>query len=89
MSAKPTDGATDNRPPARGEDESAEKLYRYIRAFIVPTLFLKALILYFGINYSNDPGSGYGWGLVISIVLSLINFAVFIYLNWQETEEDQ
>lgn len=74
--------------PRAGEDNESAKLFRYLRAFVVPTLFLKAAIFYFGINYSNDPGAGYGWGLAISIALSLVNFAIFIYLNWQDSDEE-
>jgi len=73
---------------ARGDGESAQ-LFRYLKAFIVPTIFLKAAIFYFGINYSNDPGAGYGWGLAISLALSLVNFGIFIYLNWQDTEDGE
>lgn len=63
------------------------KLFAYMKTFIVPTLLLKASIIYFGLNYSNDPGQGYGWGLLISVVLSLFNFALFIYKNWNDSEE--
>lgn len=63
------------------------QLASYIRAFIVPTLLLKAFVLYFGLNYSSHPGEGYGWGLIISITLSLFNFALFLWKtrNNQET----
>ncbi len=64
-----------------------EKFFAYLKAFLVPTLLLKVAIVYFGIHYSNEPGEGYGWGLLAAIALSLFNFAVFIYKNWNETEE--
>lgn len=84
----PMGDATEPKPP-RGKDDGSQQLFRYLRAFIVPTIFLKAAIFYFGINYSNDPGVGYGWGLAISIALSLVNFGIFIYLNWQDSDEGE
>jgi hypothetical protein len=66
-----------------------KKLFAYAKAFIVPTLVLKAGILYFGLNYSSFPGEGYGWGLLISIVLSLVNFGIFIWKNFQDEEEQR
>lgn len=68
-------------------DADNKKLMNYIRTFIVPTLALKAAVLYFGIQYSLNPDEGYGWGLLVSIVLTLTNFAIFLYKNWNEIEE--
>ena len=63
------------------------QLASYLRVFLVPTLLLKGFLLYFGLNYSNNPGEGYGWGLIIAIVLSLLNFAFFIWKTRNNTEE--
>ena len=68
-------------------DPENRKLLNYIRIFIVPTLALKAAVLYFGIQYSLNPDEGYGWGLLISILLTLTNFAIFLFKNWTENEE--
>lgn len=74
-------------PPAK-ETSGEEKLYRYAKAFLVPTLILKASILYFGLNYAMYPDEGYGWGLTAAISLSLFNFALFIFKNWDDEEEN-
>lgn len=65
-----------------------KKLFSYLRIFLLPTLILKAAIIYFGLHYSQDPGAGYGWGLVAAIALSLANFAYFIYVNWNDDSEE-
>ncbi len=59
----------------------------YLKIFLVPTLLTKIGILYFGIQYSNHPDEGYGWGLLFVVALTLMNFAVFLYKNWHEPEE--
>lgn len=66
----------------RRNEEAAQKLKTYLRIFLVPTLINKAFILYFGLKYSQYPDEGYGWGLVITISLTLLSFAYFIYINW-------
>lgn len=65
-----------------------KKFFGYMKVFLVPTLVLKVGILYFGIHYSSEPDVGYGWGLVITIALSLFNFAFFIYKNWSDMDEE-
>jgi hypothetical protein len=69
-------------------DEESARLLKYVKAFLVPTLFFKGCILYFGLNYSRFPDEGYGWGLVASISLSLGNFAIFLYCAWRDDAED-
>lgn len=64
------------------------KLVRYLRIFLLPTLVLKAAILYFGLNYSSYPGEGYGTGLAISIGLAAVNFGVFLWKSWDDYEEE-
>ena len=64
-----------------------KKLLQYMKTFLIPTLLLKGAILYFGIHYSNNPGDGYGYGLVAAICLSLMNFSIFIYKNWSDDDE--
>lgn len=71
----------------RKDVDQKRKLAAYIRAFVVPTLFLKVFLLYFGLNYASYPGRGYGYGLAATIVLSLANFSYFLYLNWDDSDE--
>lgn len=61
------------------EQSPKEKLKSLIISFLMPTLFGKSLILYFGRNYSNYPGEGYGYGLILAIaftVFMLVRFAI-------------
>ena len=43
-------------------------------------------MLYFGLNYSEYPGEGYGIGLVISICFTLSTLGYFIwkYRNYED-----
>lgn len=56
-----------------------EAMKLFLRAFLVPTLVTKILIVYFGLHYADYPGEGYGYGLIISIGLMVANFAFFLY----------
>jgi putative effector of murein hydrolase len=64
------------------------KFFAYLKVFIVPTLILKMAILYFGLKYSQYPDEGYGWWLLAAVLLSLVNFGIFLYQNWDETEDE-
>ena len=82
-----------NFPEDNGKAPSREagdkKLIAYLRTFILPTLVLKSILLYFGLKYSQYPDEGYGWGLMAAIVLSLLNFGFFIWKNWNDEEESR
>lgn len=52
----------------------------FLRAFLIPTVFNKLLLLYFGLNYSQYPGEGYGYGLIASIIFLIFSLA---YLIWK------
>ena len=58
----------------------------FAKSFLMPTLIGKSFILYFGINYSNEPGEGYGYGLVISILFTFCSLLLFAwkYRNQEE-----
>ena len=47
--------------------------------FLLPTIVGKTLILYFGLNYSDYPGEGYGIGLVCSILFTVGMLASFVW----------
>ncbi len=59
--------------------KSKLKLGDLILAFLMPTLFGKSLVLYFGLNYSNYPGEGYGYGLIAAIAFTLTMVARFLW----------
>jgi hypothetical protein len=68
--------------PKAGDElgnQPSNELIPYLRTFILPTLFLKIAILYFGLEYSSYPGQGYGWGLLAAVVASLANFGFFLW----------
>jgi len=64
-------------------DEESKKqkinVTELIIGFVTPMLLGKFLILYFGSAYSNNPGEGYGYGLVISIVFTLCMMARLLW----------
>ena len=54
------------------------QLKDFMLAFLMPTFLGKALVLYFGIQYSAYPDEGYGYGLTLAIawtVFSLVRMA--------------
>lgn len=73
---------TEKRPTSK-EDQ---KLFSYLRMFLLPTLSLKVGLLYFGLNYTQYPDEGYGYGLLIVIFLSLVNAGIFLWKNWSDAE---
>jgi len=50
-----------------------------IRVFLLPTLINKALMLYFGLNYVEFPGEGYGYGLVATILILAFTMISFLW----------
>jgi hypothetical protein len=44
-----------------------------------PMILGKTLIIYFGMNYTNHPGRGYGIGLAISILFTLVMIIRFLW----------
>lgn len=50
-----------------------------IKVFIIPTVINKPIMFYFGLNYSNYPGEGYGNGLVATIAVFITSMGYFLY----------
>ena len=46
---------------------------------LFPHIAGKVMLLYFGINYAERPGEGYGYGLAFAICLSVVLVARFLY----------
>lgn len=44
-----------------------------------PAVLSKMLLLYFGSMYSSHPGDGYGWGLIASILMTLVTVGRFLW----------
>jgi uncharacterized membrane protein YdjX (TVP38/TMEM64 family) len=59
----------------------------FVIALLSPMIFGKACIIYFGMNYSQYPGRGYGIGLCISILFTLTMIGRFLwkYRNYQDS----
>lgn len=58
----------------------------FVFAFLFPTALGKGLVIYFGLNYSNDRGAIYGWGLLLSIGFTISTVIAFLwkYRNYQD-----
>jgi hypothetical protein len=50
-----------------------------VLSLALPLVVGKSLIVYFGSNYSDNPGEGYGYGLIIMIVFTVFMAGRFIY----------
>lgn len=72
--------------PTPPSPNSPKTLFDFIKAFLLPTLIGKVLILYFGIHYSKYPDEGYGIGLVLSILFTLggLTFLIWKYRNYED-----
>lgn len=68
------------------DKERRQIIFNFVVTFFCPTVLTKILILYFGLNYAEHPGEGYGYGLVASICFTLFMFARFIYTYWGHEE---
>lgn len=68
------------------KNESKEPLGPFIIGFLMPTLVGKTLVVYFGLNYSEFPGEGYGYGLVAAIIFTVGNLfrLVWRYRNVED-----
>ena len=55
-------------------------------ALIIPSVFGKTLIVYFGSMYSSEPGAGYGYYLIAALLFTFGNLIRFVwkYRNWKD-----
>jgi hypothetical protein len=69
------------------ENKDRKTLKDFLGFFLLPTLMGKAFILYFGLNYTNYPGEGYGYGLAVAISFTVFMVARFLwkYRNYDDT----
>jgi hypothetical protein len=65
------------KPDVRPDKKTVLK--DFILAFLVPTLVNKMFMLYFGLNYSEFPGEGYGYGLVASILFLIFSLVRLVW----------
>ncbi|PKL74716.1 MAG: hypothetical protein CVV27_19070 [Candidatus Melainabacteria bacterium HGW-Melainabacteria-1] len=78
-----TDPTLDSTQPAKPKLDITEMAI----SFVMPALFGKLLILYFGSNYSSKPGQGYGIGLSITILFTLVMLGRFVW-RYKDYSED-
>ncbi len=58
----------------------------FIKVLLMPLLVNKMFMMYFGLNYSNYPGEGYGYGLAATIVILFVTVGRFIW-KYKDVED--
>lgn len=51
----------------------------FLKAFLIPMIPNKMVMLYFGLKYAEYPGDGYGYGLAATMIFFLITMARFLW----------
>lgn len=42
--------------------------------------------MFFGLNYSQYPGEGYGYGLLLSVAFTVVMLLRFIWKHWHYSD---
>ncbi len=58
---------------------SATVMKDFLKVFLIPLLINKMFMMYFGLQYSNYPGEGYGYGLCATFVFLAFTIGRFIW----------
>lgn len=61
-------------------------LIDFVRTLILPMLFNKAFMLYFGLKYAEFPGEGYGYGLATTIFVLVFLLGKFLW-KYKDVED--
>ena len=62
------------------ENENQQNVIKdFLKVFLVPMIVNKFFMMYFGLNYSEYPGEGYGYGLAATIFFLLFSVARFLW----------
>lgn len=51
----------------------------FLKVFILPVLINKIFMLYFGLNYAEHKGEGYGWGLFATVLFLAFTTGSFLW----------
>lgn len=79
-------GHKDSKRPKNEDELRRRDITVFITTALISSVFIKGLILYFGLNYSGqqDDGFGdslsigsYGWGLAITLAFSFSSLIIF------------
>ena len=62
------------------EKNSSEVLKKFGKTLIFPMLVNKSLMLYFGLNYSDHPGEGWGYGLALTVFVLFFTVGRFLWI---------
>ena len=66
-------------PASEPQQTNQKDLKNFLIAFLMPTLIGKSLVVYFGLNYSEYPGEGYGYGLAASMCFTVTMLGRFLW----------
>lgn len=55
------------------------RLFDFIRSFLMPMLVGKTGVMFFGLKYSQYPDHGYGYGLLLSVLITVLSLLGLIY----------
>ncbi len=61
------------------KQDSKSIFWNFLRSFLMPTFIGKTLVLYFGLMYSDNPGEGYGYGLIAAGAFTVISLCLFAW----------
>lgn len=61
------------------EQKSRKTFVDFLKVFLLPMMINKFFLLYFGVNYSNYPGRGYGYGLILALITLAITIGSFLW----------
>lgn len=54
----------------------------FLRAMLLSALFTKPSLYFFGVQYTNNPGEGYGIGLIATVLITFGSYAYLIRKYW-------
>jgi hypothetical protein len=60
-------------------EKNQKDLKRFLLAFLMPTLVGKSLVVFFGLNYSQYPDEGYGYGLTGAMLFTVFMLCRFVW----------
>lgn len=61
------------------QPQTTSAIKDFLKVFIVPVLINKMFMLYFGLNYADNPDQGYGYGLAATILFLFFTVGRFLW----------